>query len=519
MTAGRLYPEIDKDTPGRAEDDHPYNIRAQVTLSRKYMRTARSETQQTTELVLPTKQLLLQDLPFLNAVGKCQGDTIILDHSPKQYRLKNPVSVDIAKILTLGQKGLAQYIVQSLLSNRPTLIPFVLDNTSLIEMTKYLLRARSGSSMSLYAYTNTVHQYSERLGTSPDEIIADAKPHNLLDPQRIHKHRKFLEDCLAELQDQGRSPGRLHGYAKQIRCFYKCNGVELRISYLPIPRPVRKDRAPTQEELAKLLDISALREKLIVSMLALGGFREGTLTRLQYRHVKEDLERNITPLHIHVEAEITKGKYHDYDSFLPIEGVHYLSLYLEHRRKGLLRYIKPEEITDESPLIRDEMSDFGRPNAPRPLGEKQIYKVIHQLYGKIGLLKPGRTDHILRVHSLRKFFKTQLVSLGVPGDYVDYMMGHTVDTYHDIQSKGVEFLREVYARAGLSINPRSQQNKLQMAANFLRSIGMDPEKALMREAFAEPHRITASTLDRDDHHTRILLETLKRRIEDELSKS
>jgi len=29
------------------------------------------------------------------------------------------------------------------------------------------------------------------------------------------------------------------------------------------------------------------------------------------------------------------------------------------------------------------------------------------------------------------------------------MMGHTLDMYHDIQSKGVEFLRALYANAGL----------------------------------------------------------------------
>lgn len=42
----------------------------------------------------------------------------------------------------------------------------------------------------------------------------------------------------------------------------------------------------------------------------------------------------------------------------------------------------------------------------------------------------------LRVHTLRKYFKTQMLALAVEPDYVDYMMGHTVDTYHDIQSIG-----------------------------------------------------------------------------------
>jgi len=43
-------------------------------------------------------------------------------------------------------------------------------------------------------------------------------------------------------------------------------------------------------------------------MLALGGFREGTLVKLKYRHIRDDLEKGIVPLHVHIKAEITKGK-------------------------------------------------------------------------------------------------------------------------------------------------------------------------------------------------------------------
>ncbi len=87
---------------------------------------------------------------------------------------------------------------------------------------------------------------------------------------------------------------------------------------------------------------------------ALGGFREGTLVRLRYHHVKEDLEKDTVPLHIHVEAEITKGKYHDYDALLGAEAVEYLRLYLTARHQGNIHpEIPPEEIHDDSPLIRD----------------------------------------------------------------------------------------------------------------------------------------------------------------------
>jgi hypothetical protein len=69
-------------------------------------------------------------------------------------------------------------------------------------------------------------------------------------------------------------------------------------------------------------------------MLALGGFRIGTLVKLQYRHVKRDLQKMRTPIYIHVEAEITKGKYHDYDTFLGQDASEYLRTYLELRSRG-----------------------------------------------------------------------------------------------------------------------------------------------------------------------------------------
>jgi hypothetical protein len=73
----------------------------------------------------------------------------------------------------------------------------------------------------------------------------------------------------------------------------------------------------------------------------------------------------------------------------------------------------------------------------KPIGERQIYQLIHALYFKAGLLKKDQNGgYDLRVHSLCKFFKTQLMALGVQADYIDYMMGHTVDTYHDIEMKG-----------------------------------------------------------------------------------
>jgi len=368
--------------------------------------------------------------------------------------------------------------------------------------------------MGFYVYSNTVHQYSARLGFSPDQIISDVTPTNgQPDPTRIKKHRRFLEDCLAELQDQSRSPGRIHSYAKHVRTFYRVNEVEIPCPNLPRPTVIRKDRAPKPEELQRLLDIADLREKVIISMLALGGFREGTLVRLTYSHVREDLEKGIVPIHIHVEAAITKGKYHDYDTFLGAEAAAFLKLYLDKRRQGSPdEKMPPEEISDSSPLIRDAQSA-----KPRPVGEKQLYKIIHGLYHEAGLLrKDGNGGYDLRVHSIRKFFKTQLMALGIQPDYVDYMMGHTVDVYHDIQSKGVEFLRNIYASAGLSIKPKTRHTKIDMLKEMMRAWGLEPEKILTREALSEPHRTYTTADERENNEIRLLGLALKDHIKKEL---
>jgi hypothetical protein len=77
------------------------------------------------------------------------------------------------------------------------------------------------------------------------------------------------------------------------------------------------------------------------------------------------------------------------------------------------------------------------------------------------------------------------MALGVQSDYVDYMMGHTVDTYHDIQSLGVDKLRNIYASAGLSIRPKTKTNKIELIKEYVRALGVNPEEVLTREALSQ----------------------------------
>ena len=90
----------------------------------------------------------------------------------------------------------------------------------------------------------------------------------------------------------------------------------------------------------------------------------------------------------------------------------------------------PEELTDESPLIRNSQA------TDRVLGvtEKTVRKIVHDLAvgAKISKKLPNSWMYSVRTHSLRKFFKSQLSTAKIDSDIVEYMMGHTISTYEDV---------------------------------------------------------------------------------------
>jgi len=222
--------------------------------------------------------------------------------------------------------------------------------------------------------------------------------------------------------------------------------------------------------------------------MAVGGFRNGTLVQLKYRHVKRDLEEGTIPIHVHVEPEITKGKRHGYDTFLNKEASEYLKSYLDARKNGRIGQ-PPECLNDESPLISNYREI-------KPLAAATIQDIVNALYIEAGVLnrKPKIKRYALNAHCLRKFFLTQMISTGTERDYVEYMMGHTLSVYHDVKMKGVDFLRGIYLASGMSIQPRTKASKILDLIEIIRSWELDPEEILTHEALNHSHIVDATTL-------------------------
>jgi len=452
------------------------------------------------------RSLSIEELQSLKLPLTFEGDNIVIYNSLTGWKLKKPVTIPLQKLLDAKEKGLIDYIFKSCLNDRPGVIPFIFDNQSMLKLARHFLRHLSGSYRSCLTYSVNVRQYAIWLGHNPDFIIQDVKPIGAIaDPLKVEDHCGFLNDYLAELQDDGLKPASVINCIKAVKTFYHVNGIEVKLAEKLKRKASYKDRAPTPEEITRMLDMSATREAFIIAALATGGFREGTFCKLQIRHVQEDLEANKIPLHIHVEADITKGKYHAYDTFLNAEAVNLLKLYLDERKRGN-RYTPPEKITPESPLIRSNH------NAHKVVGisEKALRKIVHTIVVNANVAKqlPNSWMYSVRTHSLRKFFKTQLTALGVQQEYVEYMMGHTISTYDDIESLGIDTLRNIYASANLAIRPKTQTNRIEQLKEIIRAWGENPEEILTRDALMRGN-ITEISEQHQSHQLSILAEQLK----------
>jgi len=352
------------------------------------------------------------------------------------------------------------------------LMSFVLKSASMMKVAEHLYRAGSRSSESLKNYAKTLHAFSDYARKGPDDLVfIGLTKEGAVDQIGVHKLTQLADEYLGELEASDLATGSMAVKQAHIKTFFRVNGISLEPLRRYSLRVRYRSRAPKPEEVQHIVEVADLREKAMILMLATGGFRIGTLILLRYRHIKDDLEANRVPLHIHVEVEITKGKYADYDTFINEEAVHYLKLYIEARRSGTEK-IPSEEIVDNSPLFvtkrveADELvahSDSQDPNkhlvkrrVSRPLDYSTAEDGIVTVLRKAGLRVKNGKLYEIRVHSIRKFFRTQLEAMGASRDYIEYMMGHKLSTYHDVPMKGIEFLRGVYAAANLRIQSKEK---------------------------------------------------------------
>ena len=408
--------------------------------------------------------------------------SLAITRGPSGKKLKHPFTLEIPEIETVAEKRVRQYIIDAFSRGHPHLARFTFEHSTTMEVAKHLLRHRTGSLATLRDRIYDIHRFCTWLQRDPDQLLKDCKRKDQVPiPKVVIQMGHLIAEFADNLQEEnGMAPATVYNMVKSNLFFFQLNGVKIGTPCRRSRWGVYEIRAPTQEELQKIICVADVRGKAIVALLATGGFRSGTLVQLKYRHVKRDLENGITPVHVHVEAAITKGKRHDYDTFLNREATEYLKTYLDARRMGTVGRL-PECLDDESPLIGGYRT--------KPLTVDTIRDIVNAFYVKAGILvkKPKVKRYDLNVKSLRKFFLTQMISTGTERDYVEYMMGHTLSIYHDVKMKGVDFLRAIYLKSGISMQPKTKASKILDLIEIARSWKLDPKEVLTQEALNYTH--------------------------------
>ncbi len=435
-------------------------------------------------------------------------DLVIIKKSPRGRKLKQSIALRIPKDLSSGDKAVCKYVCDSLCWKKQELIYFTFKNKTVFKLATHLFRHATASPNTLYQYIYGVHRFFKWFKQEPDLIIQQC-----LKTRTVDNIIEELDKFIGDLKAQGLADNTISNYVKSVRMLFKVNGITVTLPFKISRRTRYSDRAPTQKELEKTIDLAELREKVIISIMALSGLRIGTLVHLKYKHVKKDLENGIVPIHIHIERDITKGKYQDYDTFIGLEAVEYLRAYLDSRRQGT-EHLQPEKIHDESPLIRNK-------NSPKvkPITESGVHRLIHKLYAQAGLidLSKKKRRYQLRAHSIRKFFRTQLGSQStIPTDYIEYMMGHRISVYNDIRMKGIEFLRTKYVTAELTIKKKIKTDIYDVLDDILKSKGIDYNKDMLRKAIVKPHKTICEPIDLEEQRKSLIRDKFMEMIREEL---
>jgi integrase len=318
----------------------------------------------------------------------------------------------------------------------------------------------------LYALDSpaTRHQYPKRLkiflnfavgmpGKTVEEQAAAflAKKQNNSDNNNNYFYRDVLISFITYNKERVLrkefSAGSLNTYYQNIKLFYEMNDITEGINWrkisrgLPKARTVSNDRAPTLEELRKLMEYADRRIKMLVTVMFSSGIRVGAWEYLQLKHVIP-VKNNCAKLIVY-DDELEQ-----YYTFITPEAHAAIKEWIAYRESY------GEKITPDSYLFRDlwptttNEPTYGGKNAvgsgtkkglatyPKKLKTAAVQKNLSRALWKQGIrqpLKKGARRHPFKLaHGLRKAFRSKAGQV-MKHLNVELIMGHkttgTQETY------------------------------------------------------------------------------------------
>lgn len=247
----------------------------------------------------------------------------------------------------------------------------------------------------------------------------------------------FLQVQKERVEREEITAATLYNFVKAIKLF--CEMSDIPISWKRITRGLPKvrrfadDRAPTIEEIRKIVEYPDRRIKAIVYTMASSGIRLGAWDYLHWKDIQPIQKNGQT---ISAKVTVYAGTEEEYFSFITPEAYHELEKWISYRKAV------GEEIDKNSWAMRHLWNTkvgyhHGIATEPIKLKSSGIKTLIERSLKTQGIRKKSdlkkKRYEFQTDHGFRKWFKTRCELAGMRSINIEKIMGHSIgisDSYY-----------------------------------------------------------------------------------------
>jgi integrase len=258
----------------------------------------------------------------------------------------------------------------------------------------------------------------------------------------FNKVVSFLQFQKERVQRQEISAATLRNFVKAIKLF--CEMSDVPVPWKKITRGLPKfrkfadDRAPTIEEIRKMIEYPDRRMKAILYVMSSSGIRLGAWDYLRWKDIVPIVKDGNT---IAARVTVYSGDEEEYYTFITSEAYFELEKWMQYRSEA------GEAINKYSWLMRQLWNTkqgyyHGVVTEPTQLKSTGIKRLIERTLWSQGIRKKSDLQHkryeFQTNHGFRKWFKTRCELSGMKSINIEILMGHSIgisDSYYRVTEK------------------------------------------------------------------------------------
>jgi hypothetical protein len=292
---------------------------------------------------------------------------------------------------------------------------------------------------------------------------------------------RFAQSQKVRVESGQISPATLRNYIKAIKLFCEMNDISIvwkKITRgLPKARRFADDRAPSLDEIHKIIEYPDRRIKPIVYTMLSSGIRLDAWNYLRWNHIKPiERESKIVAAKITIYA----GDPEEYFTFITPEAYRALTNWMKFREES------GEAITPNSWVMRD-LWDTKKGciqhfvTIPKKLKATGVKRLVEDALWTQGLrtkLAEGKRRHEFQAnHGFRKAFKTMCETAGVKPIVTETLMGHSTGISDSYYRPTENDLLEEYLKAA-DVLTISNENRLKMQVEVLAATSKETKEMI-----------------------------------------